>query len=69
MSIRRKPGDEIDGWVLDRFLGKGGNGEVWVATRNGEQAALKLLKQEFQEPTHPRFKRFKDDAKSVYEMA
>jgi serine/threonine protein kinase len=54
--------DEVDGWQLLRRLGKGGNGEVWVARRGGDEAALKVLKTSFQRKTNKRFLRFRDEA-------
>lgn len=38
-----RAGEVIDGWVLEEFLGAGGNGEVWRAHRGPEAAALKIL--------------------------
>lgn len=44
----RKPPEKIDlnGWSFDtkKPLGKGGNGVVYLANKNGQQGALKLLK-------------------------
>lgn len=42
---RFRPGDRPDGvggWVLQHFLGMGGFGEVWLAHKDGQQAALKF---------------------------
>src|SRR4051812_33948317 len=42
----REAGNVVDGWILERLLGSGGNAEVWVASRADVGAcALKLLKQ------------------------
>ena len=39
------PGMVLGGYVLDKLLGKGGMGEVWLATQNsvGRKVALKIL--------------------------
>jgi serine/threonine protein kinase len=39
-----KEGQEVGGWKLLRFLGEGGNAEVWLAHRGGDEAAVKFLK-------------------------
>lgn len=37
------PGGVVDGWLVERALGRGGMGAVWRCTRGGESAALKVL--------------------------
>jgi serine/threonine protein kinase len=44
MRPRRKVGEVVDNWSLRKFLGRGGNAEVWRAERlDGKIAALKVL--------------------------
>src|SRR5579863_3515036 len=38
-----KRGDRVGLWMLVSRLGRGGNGEVWLAVANGKQVAIKLL--------------------------
>jgi hypothetical protein len=63
------PGETVDGWKLDRPLGQGGNGEVWVAQREGSEAALKLLKRDFVVAKGKRFLRFRDEARMQGKLA
>jgi serine/threonine protein kinase len=63
MNSTRQKGHEVGGWTLVRYLGKGGNAEVWEATRDdGNGAALKLLHEQFFKPDSQRYKRFLDEA-------
>jgi serine/threonine protein kinase len=58
-----KAGEAVDGWTLTELLGKGGNGEVWVAEHPAlGRAALKLLKLKFQNQEQKRYLRFCDEA-------
>ncbi|MBH3372455.1 hypothetical protein [Pseudomonas juntendi] len=46
-NYRKPPATtDFNGWTLDtqKPLGKGGNGVVYLATKDGQQGALKLLK-------------------------
>jgi serine/threonine protein kinase len=57
-----KAGETVDGWTLVEELDKGGNGEVWVATRvDGTTVAVKFLKGKFQDAEHKRYLRFRDE--------
>ena len=38
-----KVGAVLDGWRLEQLLGRGGWGQVFKATRNGEERALKVM--------------------------
>jgi formylglycine-generating enzyme required for sulfatase activity len=38
-----KVGAVLDGWQLEQLLGRGGWGQVFKATRNGEERALKVM--------------------------
>jgi serine/threonine protein kinase len=40
---RQEAGSAFGGWRLISPLGAGGNGEVWRATRDGQETAIKLL--------------------------
>jgi serine/threonine protein kinase len=59
----------VDGWKLERLLGQGGNGEVWVAQREGREAALKLLKRDYVIAGGKRFTRFRDEARMQSQLA
>jgi serine/threonine protein kinase len=37
--------DSLSQWVRIELLGQGGNGEVWKASRDGVECALKVLKE------------------------
>lgn len=43
-DFRPKPDLDIGGWILVEEIGRGGNAEVWKATRQGQEAALKMLR-------------------------
>lgn len=63
-AYKRKRGQSIGPWKLVATLGRGGNAEVWQATRNdGINAALKILynTNPHQEP----YKRFRAEVKVV----
>jgi serine/threonine protein kinase len=62
-KMERQAGTTVDGWKLDELLGAGGNGEVWKASRDGVQAAVKFLKSAFAVPGNKRFARFRDEAR------
>lgn len=63
MEWTLKPGDLVDGWTLGESLGRGGNGEVWLAEHQTlGRAALKLLKLKFQGEAQKRYRRFRDEA-------
>lgn len=41
---KRKTNDFVDGWRLNKILGKGGNAQVWAASKDNEKdIALKIL--------------------------
>jgi serine/threonine protein kinase len=44
--MRSEPVPNVAGWNISKLLGKGGNAEVWRASRTGreEELALKLLR-------------------------
>jgi serine/threonine protein kinase len=50
-----KRGDQAGPWTLERRLGRGGNGEVWLATADGKQVAIKIL----QKPKPMAYARFR----------
>ena len=56
---RPKPGDLLDGWLLEKDLGQGGFGQVFRATKNGQARALKILHPELADNPNleSRFKR------------
>ena len=56
-------GDIVDGWKLMKCLGKGGNGTVWLARRNQQKVALKILN--VQNPKREAFQRFKDEVATM----
>jgi hypothetical protein len=62
-KAERHIGTIIDGWRLEGLLGAGGNAEVWKASRNGVQAAVKFMKSAFAAPGNKRFARFRDEAR------
>lgn len=39
-----RAGAQVGSWTLRRFLGRGGNADVWEADRDGHAAALKVLR-------------------------
>lgn len=45
-------------WTLRHLLGRGGNGQVWLAESSGQEVALKVLRQSHGE----RYHRFRDEA-------
>lgn len=47
----------IDGWVLKENIGRGGNGEVWKATKDEQTVALKILYNFNDKYRYERFKR------------
>jgi serine/threonine protein kinase len=57
--VRRHRDEIVDGWALEKFLGEGGNGEVWRAERDGHRAALKILT--VRDTKHPAYRRFRDE--------
>ena len=62
-----KPGQKIGPWLLSECLGKGGNGEVWKASRsNDEYVALKVLKN-YRYDNEP-YKRFKSEIEILQKM-
>lgn len=66
----RKPPETADfnGWSFDtkKPLGKGGNGVVYLATKNGQQGALKLLKST---KSSDRAARFRDEVSGLRDCA
>jgi serine/threonine protein kinase len=61
-SRRRKQGDRVADWTLEKRLGQGGNGEVWQAMRaDGTRAALKILHANHQRADSDHFRRFRDE--------
>ena len=70
MEWELKAGDTVDGWTLTKRLGRGGNGEVWVAEHQTlGRAALKLLKLRFQGEEQKRYLRFRDEARMHERLA
>ncbi len=66
MNSKRRKGDQVGGWTLVRYLGRGGNAEVWEATRDdGSRAALKLLHEQFFSPDSQRYKRLLDEVEAL----
>lgn len=65
----RKSGsnDEVGGWRLGERLGKGGNGEVYRAEKNGVIGAIKLLGQ--RNLTSARIARFRDEVQAMRNCA
>src|SRR2546422_5276397 len=60
MTPRREPRAVVDGWLLEEFLGRGGNAEVWLASRGDtEHVALKILNQS--NPRSEPYRRFRDE--------
>ncbi|MBU4524054.1 MAG: protein kinase [Desulfomicrobium sp.] len=71
MSISKKQsgkysaGDSFDGWVLEKSLGVGGNGDVWRASKLDQQpVALKMLRNINLET----YERFKNEIASLEEL-
>lgn len=58
---------KLGGWQLGRRLGKGGNGEVFIAEKQGVVGALKLLGQRNLTPT--RVARFRDEVQAMRDCA
>ncbi len=44
---RLRPGDTLDGWLLEARLGAGGWGQVFKSTRQGQTRAIKVMHPEF----------------------
>ena len=63
---RRKQGEVIGGWKLVETLGKGGNAEVWRATRGNEEVALKILNQR-QTESEP-YQRFRQEIETLRQI-
>ena len=57
-----KRDDRIGSWIIEEFLGKGGNAEVWRARMEGQgNAALKILYNRDQK-SEP-YRRFREEVK------
>lgn len=61
MNPRHRARSSIDGWMLLRPLGAGGNSEVWAAERDGVELALKLPF--VRNPEAEAYMRFRDEVK------
>jgi Protein kinase domain len=59
VSLRMRSGNIVDGWSLQEPLGRGGNAEVWKATKSGATVALKILDRK--SPESEPYKRFRDE--------
>lgn len=67
----RKTGEQFGCWRLEKFIDKGGNGEVWLAsdTETGRKGAIKFLHVDYQKAENPRFKRFRDEIRTQASLA
>ncbi|WP_437827906.1 protein kinase domain-containing protein [Sorangium sp. So ce1153] len=69
MAEERRKGDRVGPWRLERYLGRGGNAEVWEAIHDhGSRAALKMLSQQFWKPGSQRYKRFCDEITALQQL-
>ena len=60
-------GKTFGDWQARKFLGEGGNGEVWLASNSSEKAAIKLLTKLDDNKGEKIYARFKDEVKVVNE--
>lgn len=61
MSKVRKPGDAIGPWTVLALLGRGGSGEVWRATGEPGEVAVKILHPQLNDPDQARYQRFRHE--------
>jgi hypothetical protein len=66
-TAKRRQHDCIDRWTLHRKLGAGGDAEVWVARRDDDEVALKILKRN--DKNSEPYKRLRQEVQALRALA